>query len=55
MSSQFVNTEEGLGRVRNNKQLYVKMLGMFQRSTEFEQLEQCIKQCAIWSIPLSRN
>lgn len=37
---QYVDIETGLSRVRGNKALFAKMLGMYLGSTEFDNLDQ---------------
>jgi len=38
----YINLAEGLGRIRGNKALYVKMLGMFLGSKEVHMLEKSL-------------
>ncbi|MDR0470063.1 MAG: Hpt domain-containing protein [Peptococcaceae bacterium] len=40
----YINLKEGLGRVRDNKKLYRKMLGFFMESGEFTALEDSLVQ-----------
>jgi HPt (histidine-containing phosphotransfer) domain-containing protein len=40
----FINLKEGLGRVRDNRKLYRKMLGFFMNSGEFAALEESLEQ-----------
>ena len=42
--NDYINLEEGLGRVRDNKKLFRKMLGMFLESGEFASLEESLTQ-----------
>ena len=39
-----INVKEGLSRVRDNKKLYRRMLGMFLESGEFASLEEYLAQ-----------
>ncbi len=39
---QYIDYETGLSRVRNNQQLYLRLLGMFADSEEFQKLEDAI-------------
>ena len=36
---KFIDLDTGLGRIRGNKKLYKRMLGMFAASEEFGKLE----------------
>lgn len=38
----YIDMEDGLGRVRGNKSLYKRMLGMFTQSTEFTAFEEAM-------------
>lgn len=38
----YVNLEAGLGRVRGNKKIFGRMLGLFLKSTEFDAFEEAI-------------
>ena len=40
----YVNIKEGLGRVRDNKKLFRRMLGLFMESGEFAVLEDSLMQ-----------
>ena len=40
--AEFINLEEGLGRVRNNKKLYKRMLSLFLASDQFVALEDAL-------------
>ena len=40
----YVNVKEGLARIRDNKKLYRRMLGMFMESGEFATLEDYLAQ-----------
>jgi len=40
----YVNVKEGLARIRDNKKLYRRMLGMFLESGEFAALEDSLMQ-----------
>ena len=40
----YVNIKEALGRVRDNRKLFRRMLGMFMESGEFAALEDCLMQ-----------
>lgn len=37
---EYIDLTTGLGRVRDNKSLYAKMLGLFLKNTEFQQLDE---------------
>ena len=39
----YINVKEGLGRIRDNKKLYRRMLGMFMESGEFAVLEDSLR------------
>ena len=39
-----INVAEGLARIRDNKKLYRRMLGMFMEGGEFDALEDGLKQ-----------
>lgn len=39
---KYIDFEVGLSRVRKNKQLYLRLLGMFADSPEFQKLEDAI-------------
>lgn len=41
--SEYIDLESALGRVRGNRKLYARMLGMFTGSEEFGAFEQAIK------------
>lgn len=38
----YVNTDDGLGRLRGNKALYKRMLGLFKKSEEFGAFEKAL-------------
>jgi HPt (histidine-containing phosphotransfer) domain-containing protein len=40
----YINLKEGLGRVRDNKKLFRRMLGMFMESGEFAVMEDFLMQ-----------
>ena len=40
----YVNLDEGMGRVRGNKKLYKRMLGMYLAGKEFEMLETALAE-----------
>lgn len=42
MATEWINLDEGLGRVRNNKKLFKRMLSMFLASEEFSALEDAL-------------
>ncbi len=41
-AAQYINREAGLARIRGNRQLYARMLGMFLASEEFSRLEDAL-------------
>lgn len=41
---QYIDIETGLARIRGNKALFAKMLGMYLSSKEFDHLEQCLAE-----------
>ena len=41
-NKKYLNEESGLARLRGNKKLYVRMLGMFLNSAEFGKFEEAI-------------
>ncbi|MDR1893727.1 MAG: Hpt domain-containing protein [Spirochaetales bacterium] len=43
IADAIIDLEEGLGRVRGNRKLYGKMLGMFLKGQEFDALEAALK------------
>jgi HPt (histidine-containing phosphotransfer) domain-containing protein len=42
--NDYINVREGLTRVRDNKKLYRRMLGLFMESGEFAALEEYLSQ-----------
>ena len=43
-SNQYIDIEEALGRVRGNKKIFLRMLGLFTKSTEFSAFEEHMAQ-----------
>lgn len=39
---KYIDTETGLGRLRGNKKMYARMLGLFLKSTEFDAFEEAL-------------
>jgi len=46
----YINLEEGLGRIRNNKKLYAKMLNSFMSNTAFEDLRSALAKADLPNI-----
>lgn len=42
--TQYINYEEGLKRIMNNAKIYLKTLGMFAASKEFENLKSALAE-----------
>ena len=54
-SVTLIDLDDGLGRVRGNKKLFVRMLGLFMDSTEFAALEEALGQGDIAKIEHSAH
>ena len=40
--NEYIDTAEGLARIRGNEKIYARMLGLFQQSEEFGKFEEAI-------------